>query len=252
MVFRLVQTYPTCLGEPVFRSSGGLRYHRRKKDRKVHRYWRIVGNRRTSRGPVQCHVLYPGEINESQLASREKAITVFDERDSSERPLTLYPDDRPLPDHTREHGVSIRLNALSPSVAHGIGERVGWPSNSGASFCSIPSRWPVWVLRGRQSIGRRSSPFWSPTASSIRGANGASIGIGSTTRPWPICLEEISASPPRTSCTAAMTACLSIVPRLVESCRFEIHGFAGFLRTFSSEMSASGSSFFRLGPIGSR
>lgn len=90
-----------------------LRCHRRKKDGKIHRYWSIVESRRTSRGPVQRHVLYLGEINDSQLASWEKAITVFDERDSSERPLALYPEDRPLPDHAREYGVSIRLDALS-------------------------------------------------------------------------------------------------------------------------------------------
>lgn len=90
-----------------------LRCHRRKKDGKIHRYWSIVESRRTSRGPVQRHVLYLGEINDSQLASWEKAITVFDERDSSERPLALYPDDLPLPDHARECGVSIRLDALS-------------------------------------------------------------------------------------------------------------------------------------------
>jgi transposase len=90
-----------------------LRCHRRKKDGKIHRYWSIVESRRTSRGPVQRHVLYLGEINDSQRASWEKAITVFDERDSSERPLALYPDDRPLPDHARQYGVSIRLDALS-------------------------------------------------------------------------------------------------------------------------------------------
>ena len=90
-----------------------LRCHRRKKDGKIHRYWRIVESRRTSRGPVQRHVLYLGEINDSQLASWEKAITVFDEQHSAERPLALYPADRPLPEHAREHGVSIRLDALS-------------------------------------------------------------------------------------------------------------------------------------------
>ena len=90
-----------------------LRSHRRKKDGKVHRYWSIVESRRTSRGPVQRHVLYLGEINDSQLASWEKAITVFDEQHSAERPLALYPADRPLPEHAREHGVSIRLDALS-------------------------------------------------------------------------------------------------------------------------------------------
>ncbi len=88
------------------------RCHRRKKDGKIHRYWSIVGSRRTSRGPVQRHVLFLGEINDSQLASWEKAITVFDEQHSAERPLAFYPADRPLPEHAREHGVSIRLDAL--------------------------------------------------------------------------------------------------------------------------------------------
>jgi transposase len=90
-----------------------LRCHRRKKDGKIHRYWSIVESRRTSRGPVQRHVLYLGEINDSQLASWEKAITVFDEQHAAERPLALYPADRPMPEHAREHGVSIRLDALS-------------------------------------------------------------------------------------------------------------------------------------------
>lgn len=70
-------------------------------------------SRRTSRGPVQRHVLYLGEINDSQLASWEKAIAVFDEADSSERQLALYPADRPLPEHASDHGLSIRLDALS-------------------------------------------------------------------------------------------------------------------------------------------
>lgn len=89
-----------------------LRCHQRKKDGKLHRYWSVVESRRTSRGPVQRHVLYLGEINDSQLASWEKAITVFDEQDSSERALALYPADRPLPEHALCHGVSIRLDAL--------------------------------------------------------------------------------------------------------------------------------------------
>jgi hypothetical protein len=38
---------------------------------------------------------------------------------------------------------------------------------------------------------------------------------------------------------------VSIVPKPVESCRFENHGFAVFLGAFSSGLSASVSSFFR-------
>jgi hypothetical protein len=37
---------------------------------------------------------------------------------------------------------------------------------------------------------------------------------------------------------------VSIVPKPVESCRFENHGFAVFLGAFSSGLSASASSFF--------
>lgn len=89
-----------------------LRCHPRKKNGKVHRYWSIAESRRTARGPVQRHVLYLGEINDSQLASWEKAITVFDEQDATERALALYPADRPLPEHAQDHGISIRLDAL--------------------------------------------------------------------------------------------------------------------------------------------
>lgn len=90
-----------------------LRCHRREKNGKPHRYWSVVESRRTSRGPVQRHVLYLGEINDSQLASWKKAITVFDEEESSERTLAIYPADKPLPEHAREDGVSIRIESLS-------------------------------------------------------------------------------------------------------------------------------------------
>jgi hypothetical protein len=46
-----------------------LRHKVRRKDGKVHRYWSIVENRRVSGGrTVQRHVLYLGEINDSQRA----------------------------------------------------------------------------------------------------------------------------------------------------------------------------------------
>ena len=41
---------------------------------------------------------------------------------------------------------------------------------------------------------------------------------------------------------------LSIVPKPVESCRFENHGFAVFLGAFSPGLSASASSFFEWMP----
>ena len=57
-----------------------LRCHKRKKDGKEHRYWSIVENRRVSDGRVvQRHVLYLGEINDSQRDAWRKSIEIFDE-----------------------------------------------------------------------------------------------------------------------------------------------------------------------------
>jgi len=56
-----------------------LRAKTRFKDGKEHRYWSIVKNRRTAGGRVvQRHVLYLGEINDSQKAAWCKTIVVFD------------------------------------------------------------------------------------------------------------------------------------------------------------------------------
>ena len=47
-----------------------LRSTTRKKDGKVHRYWSVVENQRVRGGRVvQRHVLYLGEINDSQRAA---------------------------------------------------------------------------------------------------------------------------------------------------------------------------------------
>ena len=46
--------------------------------------------------------------------------------------------------------------------------------------------------------------------------------------------------------TFTLSVAVNTVPEPTESCRFEIYGFARFLRTFSSERSARVSSFFLL------
>lgn len=89
-----------------------LRYHERKKDGKSHRYWSIVENRRVSGGRmVQRHVLYLGEINDSQLTAWRKSIGVFDEEKKVERMLALFPEDR-CPEVSDESVVAIRLKEL--------------------------------------------------------------------------------------------------------------------------------------------
>ncbi len=58
-----------------------LRASIRKKDGKVHRYFSVVENKRVGRRGrvVQRHVLYLGEINDSQELAWRKSIEVFEE-----------------------------------------------------------------------------------------------------------------------------------------------------------------------------
>ena len=52
-----------------------LRYTKRKKDGKEHRYWSIVENRRVGGGRVvQRPLLYLGEINDSQELAWRRSI----------------------------------------------------------------------------------------------------------------------------------------------------------------------------------
>jgi transposase len=72
-----------------------LRQTIRKKDGKQHRYFSIVENRRVAGGRVvQRHLLYLGEINDTQERAWRKSIEVFDERAAEARTLSLFPEDR--------------------------------------------------------------------------------------------------------------------------------------------------------------
>lgn len=70
----------------------------RRKDGKEHRSWSIVESRRYSGGKVaQRHVLYLGEINDSQRLAWEKTLSVFDETSGDHRQIALFPSDRTPP-----------------------------------------------------------------------------------------------------------------------------------------------------------
>ena len=88
-----------------------LRCKVRRKDGKEHRSWSIVESRRISRGVVQRHVLYLGEINDSQRAAWQKSIEVFDEQQGQARQCALFPEDR-LPAAADASAVQVRLNQL--------------------------------------------------------------------------------------------------------------------------------------------
>jgi transposase len=88
-----------------------LKCHRRFKDGKEHRYWSIAEKRRVARGRVvDRHILYLGEINDSQRASWLKSIAAFDEHHQEQRRLALFPSDRKIPDHARAFGVQVKLS----------------------------------------------------------------------------------------------------------------------------------------------
>jgi len=90
-----------------------LRFARRRKDGKEHRYWSIVESRRCAGGRVvQRPVLYLGEINDSQHAAWCRVIEGVDEGSGRHRQLALFPADRTVPDHAKGFGVQVRLDAM--------------------------------------------------------------------------------------------------------------------------------------------
>jgi len=87
-----------------------LQCHHRFKNGKDHCYWSIAEKVRTHRGWVQRHLLYLGEVNDSQKAAWTKVIDVFDTTQQQTRELALYPADRAVPEHAAEYGVQVRLS----------------------------------------------------------------------------------------------------------------------------------------------
>src|SRR6516165_10964171 len=84
-----------------------LRQTIRKKDGKEHCYFSVVEKRRVASGRVvQRHLLYLGEINDSQERAWRKSIEVFDEGTARPRTLSVFPEDRGeevLPDASVVH-----------------------------------------------------------------------------------------------------------------------------------------------------
>jgi hypothetical protein len=90
-----------------------LRFNRRCKDGKEHRYWNIVESKRCASGKVvQRQVLYLGEINDGQREAWSRVIEAFDEEAGRHTQLALFPADRAVPAHARGHGVQVRLDAM--------------------------------------------------------------------------------------------------------------------------------------------
>jgi transposase len=91
-----------------------LKCSTRRKDGKEHSSWSIVESRRLGRSVVQRHVLYLGEINDSQRAAWQKCIEVFDEEQGQSRQCALFPEDR-TPAASDIPAVQVRLDQLQLS-----------------------------------------------------------------------------------------------------------------------------------------
>ena len=124
-----------------------LRHKQRRKDGKEHRYWSIVENRRVSGGrTVQRHVLYLGEINDSQQAAWRQTIEVFDESGQQRNQISLFPEDRAAP----PLDCDVRAcPAQRPARCAGRGNGVaaGWRAICGISL--------------------RLDAFWSPASAGV-------------------------------------------------------------------------------------
>lgn len=90
-----------------------LKCSARRKNGKEHRRWSIVENRRVQGGEcVQRHVLYLGEINDSQQAAWQKSIAVLAEGEREPRQVALFPEDRVGAANTVPQ-IQLKLSALT-------------------------------------------------------------------------------------------------------------------------------------------
>lgn len=84
----------------------------RRKDGKEHRSWSVVESRRLRDGRcVQRHVLYLGEISDSQREAWQKSIDVLVDGQTRPRQMTIFPEDR-LPHGERTSHIGVKLNEM--------------------------------------------------------------------------------------------------------------------------------------------
>ena len=85
----------------------------RRKDGKEHRSWSIVESRRVHGGDVvQRHLLYLGEINDSQHAAWQKSSSVFAEGEVEPQQVALFPEDR-VGASTQVPQIQLKLQELT-------------------------------------------------------------------------------------------------------------------------------------------
>lgn len=83
-----------------------------KKNRKLHRFFSVVENRRVGPSPTaQRTVLYLREINDSQEAIWRKTLQVFDDSQQQHTSLSLFPEDREIPAEA-SNSIQVKLSEM--------------------------------------------------------------------------------------------------------------------------------------------
>src|SRR3954470_12287446 len=182
-----------------------LRCKVRRKDGKQHRYSSVVENTRTARGRVvQRHVLYLGEINDTQELAWRRSIEVLEDGATQPRTLSLFPEDRFAGVLADASIVHVKLSLL----------QLRRPRQWGACWLAL-LLWrelqldQFWSTRlGSSRKGTHwSCSCWLLIACWRRAANGGCTASGSGAVPWPICWARTPGWPRSTSCTAVTTGC---------------------------------------------
>ena len=127
-----------------------LRSNKRTKDGKQYRYYSVVENRRLSSGKVaQRQVLYLGEINDSQQAGWRKTLEVFDEQQQKFTPLSLFPEDRPVPADAID-SMRVRLSEMKLERARSYGNC--WLGCELWRQLELDQFWSEKLPQGRESV----------------------------------------------------------------------------------------------------
>ena len=127
-----------------------LRSTNRKKDGKDHRYFSVVENQRvSSHKTVQRTVLYLGEINDQQEVSWRKTLSVFDEDKQQFTNLSLFPEDRPLPDDAVD-SIQVKLSGLELRRPRPFGNC--WLANELWHQLGLTEFWSERLPEGRETV----------------------------------------------------------------------------------------------------
>ena len=127
-----------------------LRSTNRKKDGKDHRYFSVVENRRVSSGKtVQRTVVYLGEINDTQQTAWLKTLDVFDEQAQRSLTLSLFPDDREIPERAVD-SLQVKLSGLELRRARAFGNC--WLACELWRKLGLDSFWQQRLPEGREAV----------------------------------------------------------------------------------------------------